>query len=69
MPPQVKVSLNELQRLTTFVSVIKNSQLIMDRKKIAACFVINTKRINTLCGQKVEFYMLNLMVNEETSGT
>ena len=40
---------------STFVSVIKNDQLILYRKIIAVCFVINTKRINTLCGRKVEF--------------
>jgi len=33
----------------------KNSRLMKYRKIIAVCFVINTKRISTLCGQNVKF--------------
>ena len=39
------------------VSVIKTSQLMLNREIIAVCFQIHTKHINTLCGQKVELYI------------
>ena len=37
------------------MSFIKTSQLILCREIIAVCSQINTKHINTLCGQNVEF--------------
>jgi hypothetical protein len=38
------------------------------REIIAVCSEINTKHINTLCGQNVEFVMLNLAVHTVTAG-
>jgi len=32
----------------------------MDRKIIAVCSEIHTKHGNTLCGQNIEFFMLNV---------
>ena len=40
---------------TLTVSVIKVNQLILYWEIIAVCSEIHTKRINTLCGQNVEF--------------
>jgi hypothetical protein len=37
----------------------KNSQLILYREIIAVCSEIQTKYINTLCGQNAELFMLN----------
>ena len=37
------------------MSVIKTSQLMLYREIIAVCSQIHIKRINTLCGQNVEF--------------
>ena len=37
------------------MSVIKTSQLILYTEIIAICSQIDTKHINTLCGQNVEF--------------
>jgi hypothetical protein len=34
------------------------------REIIAVCSEMHTKHINTLCGQNVEFFMLNLVVYE-----
>jgi hypothetical protein len=45
------------------VSVIKTSQLMLYREIIAVCSQIQTKHINTLCGQNVEF------VNVKPGGT
>ena len=45
---------------THFVSVIKTSQLMLYREIIAVCSQINTKHINTLCGQNVE--LLNVIL-------
>jgi len=41
---------------THSVSVIKTSQLMLRREIIAVCSQINTKHINTLCGQNIELY-------------
>jgi hypothetical protein len=35
---------------------------------IAVCSQIHTKRINTLCGQNVEIFMVNLVVLIVTTG-
>jgi len=35
---------------------------------IAVCSQIHTKHINTLCGQNVEFLMLNLVVHIVSAG-
>jgi len=35
---------------------------------IAVCSEIHTKHINTLCGQNVEFFILNLIAHTVTSG-
>jgi RecB family endonuclease NucS len=37
------------------ISVIKSSQLMLYREIIALCSQIHTERINTLCGENVEF--------------
>jgi hypothetical protein len=38
------------------------------RKIIAVCSEIHTKHLNELCGQDVEFLMLNLAVHIVTTG-
>jgi hypothetical protein len=40
------------------VSVIKASQLMLYMEIIAVCSEIHTKHINTLCGQHVEFFIV-----------
>ena len=35
---------------------------------IAVCSQIHTKHINTLCGQNVDFVVLNLMIHKATTG-
>ena len=35
---------------------------------IAVCSQIHTKHINTLCGQNVDFVVLNLVVHKATTG-
>jgi len=40
---------------TLSISVIKTSQLMLNREIIAVCSQIHTKHVNTLCGQNVEF--------------
>ena len=44
------------------VSVIKTIQLMLYREIISVYSQIHTKHINTLCGQNVDFVILNLMV-------
>jgi hypothetical protein len=39
---------------------------MLHREIIAVCSKIHTERINTLCGQKVEFWMLNMVVQKVT---
>ena len=39
------------------------------REIIAVCSQIHKKHINTLCGQNVELWMLNLVVHIVTTGT
>jgi hypothetical protein len=39
------------------------------REIIAVCSEIHTKHISTLCGQNVEMWMLNLVVQTATTGT
>ena len=46
------------------MSVIKTSQLMLYREIIAVCAEINTKHINTLCGQKVELLNVKLAVHK-----
>jgi hypothetical protein len=38
------------------------------REIIAVCSEIHTEHINTLCGQNIEFLMLNLVVSKVTTG-
>jgi hypothetical protein len=38
------------------------------REIIAVCFHIHTKHINTLCGQNVNFFILNFLVYIVTTG-
>ena len=40
------------------VLVIRTNQLMLCREIIAVCSEIHTKHINTLCGQNVEFVIL-----------
>ena len=51
-----------------YVSVIKTSQLMLYREIIAVCSEINTKHINTLCGQNVEFVNVKLVVHIVPTG-
>jgi hypothetical protein len=43
----------------------KNQSLMFYTEKIAVCSEIHTKRINTLCGQTVEFMDVKLAVYKE----
>jgi tryptophanase len=49
-------------------SVIKTSQLMLYREIIAVYFQINTKHVNTLCGQNVELLNVKLVVHIVTTG-
>jgi hypothetical protein len=46
----------------------KNSLLMLHREIIAVCSQINTKHINTLCGQYVELLNVKLAVHIVTTG-
>jgi hypothetical protein len=48
--------------------VIKSSQLILYREIMSVCSEINTKHINTLCGQNVELLNVKLAVHIVTTG-
>ena len=37
-------------------------------ERIAVCFEIHTKHVNTLCGQNVELLNVNLVVHIVTTG-
>jgi hypothetical protein len=50
-----QIQIQPVPRSKHSASVIKTSQLMLYREIIAVCSEINTKHINTLCGQKVEF--------------
>ena len=41
---------------------------MLHREIIAVCSQINTKHINTLCGQNVEFFNVKLEVHIVTTG-
>jgi len=47
---------------------IYTSQLMLHREMIAVCSQINTKHINTLCGQNVELLNVKLVVHIVTTG-
>jgi len=49
-------------------SVIQTSQLMLYREIIAVCSEINTKHINTLCGQNVGLLNVKLAVHIVTTG-
>ena len=48
--------------------LIKTSQLMLYREIIAVCSQIDTKHINTLCGQIVELLNVKLVVHIVTAG-
>ena len=48
--------------------ITQNSQLMLYREIIAVCSQIHTKTINTLCGQKVELFIVKLAVHIVTNG-
>ena len=48
--------------------VMKTSQLMLCREIMAVCSDIDTKHINTLCGQNVELLNVNLVVHIVTTG-
>jgi hypothetical protein len=48
-------------------TVIKTSQLMLYREIIAVCFEVHIKHINTLCGKKVEFLNVILVVHIVTT--
>jgi len=49
------------------MSVIKTSQLMLYREIIAVCSQIQTKHLNTLCGQNVGFVNVKLVVHIVTT--
>ena len=48
--------------------VIKTSQLVLYREKMAVCSEIHTKHINTVCGQNAELLNIKLVVHIVTTG-
>ena len=46
-------------------SIIKTSKLMLYREIIAVCSQIDTKHINTLCGQNVELLNVKLAVYKD----
>jgi len=46
------------------MSVIKSSQLMLYREIMAVCSDIHTKHINTLCGQNMELFNVNLLAHK-----
>jgi len=49
-------------------SIRKTSQLMLYREIITVCSQINTKYINTVCGQDVELLNVKLAVHIVTTG-
>ena len=47
---------------------MKTSQLMLYREIIAVCSQIQTKHINTVCGQNVELLNVKLVVHIVTTG-
>ena len=47
---------------------ITTGQLMLYREIITVCSQIHTKQINTLCGQKVELFNVELVTNIVTTG-
>ena len=51
-----------------YISVIKTSELMLDRGIIAVCFEIYTEHLNTVCGLNVGYIWLILVVHIATTG-
>jgi hypothetical protein len=51
-----------------FRTRLKANQLILYREIIAVCSQIQTKHINTVCGQNVELFNVKLAVHIVTTG-
>jgi len=49
-------------------SVIQTSQLMLYREIIAVCSQIDTKHLNTLCGQNVDLLNVKLVLRIVTTG-
>jgi hypothetical protein len=62
------VMMQLVPRRKHYISVIKTSQFMLYREIIFVCSQIHTKHINTLCGQKVEFCNVTLVVHIVTAG-
>ena len=60
--------MQSVPRSKHYVSVIKESQLMLYREIMAVCSQIHTKHINTLCGQNVELLNVKLAVHIVTTG-
>ena len=50
-----KASVSPMQQIH-LVGLIKTNQFMLYREIISVCSDINTKHINTLCGQNVELF-------------
>jgi len=61
------MNIESVPRSKHCVSAIKTSQLMLYREIIAVCFEIQTKHINTLCGQNVELLNVKLTVHIVTT--
>jgi hypothetical protein len=62
------MKIHSVPRSKHSISVIRTNELMLYREIIAVCSESHTKHINTLCGQNVEFFMLNLVVSIVTTG-
>jgi len=67
-PWEKKLNIQSVPRSKHSVSVIKSGQLMLYREIIAVCSQIQTKHINTLCGQNVELLNVKLVVHIVTTG-
>jgi hypothetical protein len=56
-----------LSHSTCSVSVTKTSQLMLYKEIITVCSETHTKHINTLCGQNVEIFKLNVVKSVVTA--
>ena len=66
--PYANLKTQSVPRSKHTISVIQTSQLMLYREIIAVCSEIHTKRVNTLCGQKVEVVNVKVVVHLVTTG-
>jgi len=62
-----KVSVRTAQETISFTA-IQTSILIIGLLEINTVFLRSTRKINTHCGEKIDFLVLNLAVHDVTTG-